>query len=100
MTYIQGPRQFPQLVIKNYKYVKHRSAQKVTYWKCHLYDSGLCKSRCIIGMDQTIILRGPHSHSSDIQSLENCHILGHERFRLLKNTTFNTKIDYNVSYNK
>lgn len=85
VTYIKGPRQFPQLIIKNFKYVKHRSGHGVTYWKCHLYDAGYCKARCIIGMDQTIILSGLHTHNPIIE--HDRVIISHETFRIRRNRT-------------
>lgn len=88
VTYIQGPRQFPQLVVRRYKYIKHRSSHKATYWKCHLYDSGLCKARCIIGMDQTLMLSGHHSHLPDLNSYEDVTVLSHELFYLVRSRTF------------
>ncbi|XP_063907078.1 protein tramtrack, beta isoform-like isoform X17 [Zophobas morio] len=59
-TYIKGPRSFPQLIIDNHRYVKHRSSQRVSYWKCLLYDKGNCKARCTINVDQSIRLSGHH----------------------------------------
>lgn len=83
-----GPRQFPQLVIKRYKYVKHRSSQKATYWKCHLYDCGFCKARCTIGVDQTITLNAGHTHKPDIDSFQGVVLLSQESFQVIRDTTF------------
>ncbi|KAK9884686.1 hypothetical protein WA026_007531 [Henosepilachna vigintioctopunctata] len=82
VTYIKGARLLPQLVVDNYKYLKHRSAQKVTYWKCHLYDSGACKARCIIGIDQSIILSGDHDHTPTYEHIPDDLILFKEIFLL------------------
>ncbi|XP_031332603.1 zinc finger protein 131-like isoform X5 [Photinus pyralis] len=82
VAYIEGSKKFPHLVVRNYKYLKHRSAQRATYWKCQFYDSGACKARCIIGMDQSIILKGLHTHTSDAESIKLCRVIGRERFRV------------------
>ncbi|GJQ69411.1 hypothetical protein Trydic_g6526 [Trypoxylus dichotomus] len=83
VTYIQGPRHFSQLVVQNYRYVKHRSSSKSTYWKCHLYDTGVCKARCVIGVDQTVILRGVHSHGPDANVLDDQSVLFKEKLRFM-----------------
>lgn len=60
-TYVKGPRSFPRLIIDNHVYIKHRSSQRVSYWKCHFYDRGSCKARCSVHVDQTILLSGKHT---------------------------------------
>lgn len=62
MTYIRGHRHF-QLLVNNYKYVKHQSCNDSIYWKCHQYDQGTCKARCVTGSkEKTIVLTGTHTH--------------------------------------
>lgn len=62
VTYIKGQRHKPYLIIDEYKFIKHRSSQKTTYWKCHMYDSGMCKARLTTHWDQTIKFSSEHSH--------------------------------------
>lgn len=91
-TYIRGVRQTPSLIINNFKYIKHRSSQRATYWKCQRYDLGQCKARCTITVDQTIKLSGEHSHSplkiklnlnqiitEEIYQVDNCQLKLTER---------------------
>lgn len=63
VTYIKNKRYpyFPRLIINDYKYLKHRNGEKVSYWKCCFYDKGYCKARCAIHVDQTISLTGDHT---------------------------------------
>ncbi|XP_045468588.1 protein tramtrack, beta isoform-like isoform X18 [Harmonia axyridis] len=82
VTYIRGSRSMPHLVIDNYKFIKHRSSNRSTYWKCHQYDSGSCKARCIIGCDQSIILCGFHNHERSYEQIPQGIILTGEVFRL------------------
>lgn len=79
VTYVKGTRRIPNLFVKNHKYVKHRSSEKATYWKCHLYDGGLCKSRCITKCNQTIKFSSErHGHGPTPTPTAN--ILGKEYF--------------------
>ncbi|XP_044756246.1 modifier of mdg4-like isoform X11 [Coccinella septempunctata] len=82
VIYIKGRGNTPNLVVDNYKFIKHRSSNRSTYWKCHLYDSGTCKARCVIGVDQTIILSGEHSHNKSYDTVPQERIIAIETFTL------------------
>nr|CAI5843128.1 unnamed protein product [Callosobruchus analis] len=35
---MSSQRKIPYIILNNYKFIKHRSAKRATYWKCQLYD--------------------------------------------------------------
>ncbi|XP_023014954.1 uncharacterized protein isoform X15 [Leptinotarsa decemlineata] len=82
--YVKGRRQIPCMLLEGHKYVKHRSSQHATYWKCHLYDSGACKARCTAHVDQTIRISGKHSHSQ-IKSVYCPNIISEELYTVVEN---------------
>lgn len=68
---MQGPKGIPQLIVRNYIYVKHTGElTKTSYWKCRYYDRGQCKARCKTG-DAKVVLTGTHSHLPDYDKLHN-----------------------------
>ncbi|EEZ97584.1 hypothetical protein TcasGA2_TC011446 [Tribolium castaneum] len=57
----RGTRMFPRLIVNDYIYIKHRSTQTITYWKCMYYDRGQCSARCSTDVNQTVRMSGIHS---------------------------------------
>ncbi|CAH1102520.1 unnamed protein product [Psylliodes chrysocephalus] len=62
VTFAKGQKQTPFLLLKHFKYIKHRSSQNSTYWKCWMYDTGRCKARCTTYVNNSIKISGDHSH--------------------------------------
>lgn len=83
VTYVKGQRHLPYLLIGNHKYNKHRSSQKATYWKCHLYDSGVCKARLTTHFDQTLKMSAEHNHKP-LESFEHFEVISEELYDLVK----------------
>lgn len=65
---MQGPKGNPQLIVRNYLYIKHYGELgKTSYWKCRYYDRGACKARCIVD-GNGVILSNIHTHGPDANS--------------------------------
>lgn len=82
VRYVKGQRHMPYLIIDNHKYIKHRSSQTATYWKCHLYDSGVCKARLTTHYNQTLKLTATHNHNP-YERFQNLEIINKEVYNLL-----------------
>lgn len=82
VTYVKGQRHMPYLIICNHKFIKHRSSQKATYWKCHLYDSGVCKARLTTHYNQTLKMTAQHNHEP-YENLEKVEVISEEIYNLL-----------------
>lgn len=82
VIYVKGQKHMPYLLLHNHKYIKHRSSQTATYWKCHLYDSGACKARLTTYYNQTLKLTAQHTHKT-VDSFENFQIINKEFYTLL-----------------
>lgn len=83
LTYVQGPKGVPQLIIRNFLYIKHcGELTKTSYWKCRLYDRGQCKARCRTGVNE-VVLTGVHTHLPDMEKLRNRIVVKQTRVNLL-----------------
>lgn len=73
LTFVQGNKGsiYPQLVARNYIYYRYRgSLPNEHYWKCSLYDRGLCKARCTTYND-CVEYYGTHTHPPDYDRITN-----------------------------
>ncbi|CAG9856471.1 unnamed protein product [Phyllotreta striolata] len=62
ITFAMGVKNKPFILINDFKYLKHRSSQNSTYWKCCYYDTGTCKARCTTYEGCKIKISGIHNH--------------------------------------
>ncbi|XP_076252141.1 uncharacterized protein LOC143191191 isoform X15 [Rhynchophorus ferrugineus] len=60
--YLKGKTKTPSLYTNGYRYIKHRSSNTATYWKCEYYDRGSCPARCVIYYNQSIRFSENHHH--------------------------------------
>lgn len=76
MTFVQGPKGVPQLIIRNHVYIRHcGKLDQTSYWKCRLYDRGMCKARCRTGVND-VVLTGVHTHLPDLNWVKNRVVVG------------------------
>lgn len=70
LIFVSGSRGsiYPQLIARNYLYYRYRGSNLPNehYWKCMLYDRGICKARCTTD-GTSIIYYGEHNHNPDIK---------------------------------
>lgn len=61
---MQGPKGFPQLIVKNFIYIKHSESSKTGHWRCRGYSSQKCKAQCKVKENEVVLLN-EHSHLPD-----------------------------------
>lgn len=104
ITFVQGNKGsiYPQLIARNYIYYRYRGAlPNEHYWKCSLYDRGVCKARCTT-YDNNVEFYGPHTHPPDLERIANRIVISKLKvkvkkcqdgeFRSSKNTSQNTEL--------
>lgn len=75
LTFVKGPKGIPQLIVRNYLYVKHYGdLNKTSYWKCRYYDRGYCKARCKCSLNE-VVLNEIHNHEPDYNLMRNRDVL-------------------------
>lgn len=70
LRYIHGPKGFPQLVIKDYIFIKLRDTSISGHWRCRMYKNKpvKCEAKCKVTYNE-VILFGRHSHPPDLRKL-------------------------------
>lgn len=97
ITFIEGNKGsiYPQLVVRNHVYYRYRGASPLQhYWKCCLYDRGLCKARCTTEQN-TIEFHGEHTHPPDMYRIQNRTVVSSMLFAIKKHQPFAAQFSEN-----
>lgn len=85
ITYMYGRRDVPHLVIDDYEYIRYQSTKNVTYWRCNLFDKGICKAKCSVGEDYTVAFSGTHTHAAKEDCINPYRVIKQVVHRRIKN---------------
>lgn len=73
---VQGPRGGPQLVVRNFSFIKQTDAERKTYWRCHRYQKFNCRARCVTDKrDGSLVQYSEHTHKPDITRLQKYSVI-------------------------